>query len=77
MKKVRIFTTNMCPWRRRTKEFLKENNVEFEEINVERDREMAVKMISVSGRTGVPQLWIGDEIIIGFDKAKIKEILDL
>ena len=77
MKKVRIFTTNMCPWCRRTKEFLKENNVEFEEINVERDREMAVKMISVSGRNGVPQLWIGDEIIIGFDKAKIKVLLDL
>jgi len=77
MKKVRIFTTNMCPWCRRTKEFLKENNVEFEEINVERDREMAVKMISVSGRTGVPQPWIGDEIIIGFNKAKIKELLNL
>ncbi len=77
MKKVKIFTTSMCPWCKRTKEFLKENKIEFEEINVEKDQEMAAKMINTSGRTGVPQLWIGNEIIIGFDKAKIKEVLDL
>ena len=59
------------------KEFLKENNVKFENINVSDDQDAAEEMIEKSGQMGVPVIEVGGEIIVGFDKEKIKEALNL
>jgi glutaredoxin-like YruB-family protein len=61
----------------RAKQYLKENNVQFEDIDVSENQEKAQEMIKKSGQMGVPVLEIDGKIIVGFDKDKIKEELGL
>lgn len=74
---VTVYTTNHCPYCVMAKRFLKENNVEFEEKNVEKDRDAAHEMIEKSGQMGVPVLDINGKIIVGFNKEEIKKELKL
>ena len=74
---VKIYTTNFCPYCEMAKEFLKENNVEFEEINVENDHKAAQEMVEKSGQMGVPVIDINGEIIVGFNRKRIKEVLKI
>ena len=74
---VKIYTTSVCPFCHRAKDFLKENKIKFEEINLENNPKAVKEMIDKSGQTGVPVLDINRTIIIGFDAEKIKKALKL
>ena len=75
--KVIIYTTSTCPWCKKTKEFLQEKGIEYEEINVAGNQEAAHEMIQKSGQMGVPVLDINGEIVVGYDIEKIKKALKL
>lgn len=75
--KIRVYYTPFCFYCKLLKEFLKENNVEYEDLNVQENREAALEMIEKTGQTGVPVIEIDGKIIIGFDKEKLKEALNL
>ncbi len=77
MAKVKVYTTPICPYCVALKEFLKENKVEFEEIDVSQDEMAAKEMIEKTGQMGVPVLEIDGEFVVGFDKEKIKKLLNL
>ena len=77
MKNVRVYSTPTCPWCIRTKQFLKENNITFEDINVSSNQQAAEEIIQKSGQMGVPVLDIDGEMIVGFDKERIKQALGL
>ena len=77
MPKVKIFTTISCPYCLTLKEFLKERNIEFEEIDVGENPKAAREMIEKSGQMGVPVIEIDGEIVVGFDKEKISKLLKL
>lgn len=76
-KQVKIYSTPTCPWCIRTKQFLKENNINFEDIDVSLNQSAAEEMIQKSGQMGVPVLDIEGKIIVGFDKERIKQALGL
>lgn len=76
-KKVKIYSTPVCPFCVRAKQFLKDNNIVFEEVDVSLDQASANEMVEKSGQIGVPILDIDGEIIVGFDKEKIKKSLGL
>jgi glutaredoxin 3 len=76
-KSVKVYSTSTCPWCIRVKQFLKENNVIFEDYDVGSDKPKADEMVKISGQMGVPVLDIAGEIIVGFDKDKIKQALGL
>ena len=73
--KIKVYSTTMCPWCVKAKEYLKEKGVEFEDINVSENQEAAKEMIEKSGQMGVPVIMINDRIIVGFDQAAIDEEL--
>lgn len=77
MAEVKIYSTPSCPYCIRTKQFLSENNILFENYDVSTDQEKAEEMIKKSGQMGVPVLDIDGQIIIGFDKERIKKALGL
>lgn len=60
-----------------SKEFFKEHNVAFTEYNVAADLEKRQEMISRSGQMGVPVIYVGDELTIGFDKERLSELLGI
>jgi len=76
-KQVVIYSTSACPFCIRAKEFLKSNNIEFENIDISSDPEKAQEMIKKSGQMGVPVFDIDGEIIVGFDKEKVEAALAL
>ncbi len=76
-KNVKIYSTPTCPWCIRVKQFLKDNNIVFEDYDVASDRSKADEMVTKSGQMGVPVIDIEGEIIVGFDKERIKQSLGL
>lgn len=77
MADVKIYTTSTCPYCTMAEDFLKENNINYTEIDVGANREKADEMIKKSGQMGVPVIEINGEIIIGFDKKRISELLGI
>ena len=77
MLKVKVYSTQTCPWCYKLKDWLKENKIKFEDIDVSKDNKAAQEMIKKSGQMSVPVTEIGDEIIIGFDVEKLKKILKI
>ena len=76
-KKVTVYSTPTCPFCIRAKQFLKESNVLFTDIDVSSNSDKADEMIKKSGQMGVPVLEIDSAIIVGFDKEKIKKELGI
>ncbi|MBI3037038.1 glutathione S-transferase N-terminal domain-containing protein [Candidatus Woesearchaeota archaeon] len=77
MPKVTVYSTPTCPWCHKTKDFLKENNVPFQDVNVAADQKAAEEMIEKSGQMGVPVIQIDGQFIVGFDKNAIKKALKI
>ena len=76
-KKVIVYSTATCPFCVRAKQFLKDNNIEFEDIDISVDQEKAQQMIDKTGQMGVPVIDIDGEIIVGFDKNAISKSLNI
>lgn len=74
-KTVTIYTTPTCHFCQMSKEYFKANNVSYTEFNVASDMEKRQEMIDKSGQMGVPVVFIGDEMIVGFDKKRFDELL--
>lgn len=74
---VKVYSTPTCPYCVMAKAFLKQNNIQFEDIDVSKDRKATMEMFEKSGQMGVPVLDINGKVIIGFDKEAIKKELNL
>ena len=77
MTNVIIYTTPTCVYCRAAKEFFKEHNVEYEEKDVAVDEQAREDMIRKSEQMGVPVIDVGGEIVIGFDKSRLSELLGI
>lgn len=75
--KVKIYSTPECPHCKAAKAFFEENKIEFENIDVSKNQEGAKEAQEKSGQMGVPVIDIDGKIIVGFDKDKLKEILNI
>lgn len=74
MSKVTVYTSNTCPYCTMAKDYLKDREVAFEEKNVQTDKEARQELMTM-GYTGVPVICVDDEQIVGFDKARLDELL--
>jgi len=75
MKKVQIYSTPTCSYCHMAKEFFNKNNVNYDDFDVAVNLEKRKEMVEKSGQMGVPVILIGNELIVGFDKAKISGLL--
>lgn len=73
MTDIRVFTTPTCPYCDKVKEWLDDNDYDYEDYNVAENKEKAKEMIERTGQRGVPQTFIGDKEVIGFQPDKIEE----
>lgn len=76
-KNVAVYSTPTCPFCIRLKQYLKDNKVDFLDIDVSSDQVKAQEMIKKSGQMGVPVIEVDGKIIVGFDKDKIREALGI
>ena len=66
MKDVVIYTTDYCPYCRQAERFLTDKGVPFKGVDVTNDQAMRDKLVEMSGRRTVPQIFIGGEAIGGY-----------
>jgi len=77
MKNVVIYTTPTCTYCKAAKEFFKENNIEYTEHDVAADAEKRQEMIEKSGQMSVPVIFVENEMVTGFNKEKLSELLGI
>lgn len=74
---VTIYSTPTCHFCHMAKDFFGENNVTFTEKDVSTNKEALKEMVEKTGQMGVPVIDIDGELMIGFDKRTIKELLGI
>jgi len=77
MANVKIYSTPSCPYCKMTKAYFAENNIPFEDIDVASNQFATQEMISKSGQLGVPVIDIDGQIVVGFDRPKVAQLLNL
>ena len=75
--KIKIYTLPTCGYCKMTKEFLMNNNINFEEFNIDEDESAANEMIRISGQNGTPVIDVNGKIIIGFNEGELKKELNI
>jgi glutaredoxin-like YruB-family protein len=76
-KQVTVYTTPTCTWCTTLKTYLDSHQVNYREINVASDQNAAEAMVRKSGQQGVPQSEINGQMVVGFDKARINQLLEI
>ena len=77
MSNVTVYTSPTCAYCHMLRQYLQDNEVEFEEIDVMQNQEAARQMVEETGQMGVPVTNIDGTYIIGFAKDSIAEKLGL
>ena len=77
MAKVKIYSTPTCVYCNMAKNWFKEKNIEYEEIDVATDETKRNELIAKTGQLAVPVIEVGDEMIIGFDKNRLSQFLSI
>ena len=73
-KNITIYSTPTCHFCHMAKDYLNENNVAFTDYDVQTNLEKRQEMIQKSGQMGVPVIFVGDEMMVGFDKEKLASL---
>lgn len=74
MKKIILFTASACPLCASARNYLKASNMHFTEKNIREDKD-ALKELIDKHILGIPIIMIDDEVIVGFNKNKIENML--
>lgn len=74
---VTIYSTPTCVYCKALKEYFDSKNVQYQEIDVSENEKELEKMVAISGQMGVPVVEVDGNVVIGFDKQRIDQILHL
>lgn len=77
VRQVTVYTTPTCSWCTTLKTYLDSRSVKYREVNVANDTSAAEDMVRKSGQQGVPQTEINGQMIVGFDKPRINQLLEI
>lgn len=77
MSKIIIYTTPSCVYCKMAKAFFKEHNIAYEERDVAADAAARDEMIEKSKQMGVPVVEIDGQIMVGFDKNRLTDLLSI
>ena len=77
MAEVKVYSTPTCPYCIKAKEYLKQKNIDFVNVDVSSDQSAVEEMVNLTGQMGVPVIVIDGNPIVGFDKSKIDSLLNI
>lgn len=77
MPNVTVYSTTVCPWCHKAKDFLKAHKIPFRDVNVQEDQKAAQEMVKKSGQMGVPVIDIDGQIIVGFNRQALERALKI
>jgi glutaredoxin-like YruB-family protein len=70
-----VFGTSTCSWCRKAKEYLRSRGYAFKYVDVSADASALQDMTRKSGQQSVPQFWINNVAVVGFDRDKIETLI--
>lgn len=76
MKSVRIYSTPNCKYCQEAKVYFNEQKISFTNYNVAEDARRREEMVEKTQQRTVPVIYIGDDVVLGFDKAKIESLIN-
>ena len=76
-KQATIYSTPSCHFCHAAKDFFDEHGVKYEDIDVAANLEARKEMVDMTGQMGVPVIRIGDDVVVGFDEYKVRELLKI
>ncbi|MCA9390357.1 NrdH-redoxin [candidate division WWE3 bacterium] len=79
---IKVYSTASCQYCHKLKDYLEQNNIEFENAPVDEDQELAQEMVALSGQMGVPFSVVTTDTneqygVLGFNKEAIDELFNL
>ncbi|MBI3632358.1 MAG: NrdH-redoxin [Candidatus Vogelbacteria bacterium] len=77
MATVKVYSTPWCMYCKMAKDYFKEKKVEFVDFDVSVDEKARKEMLDASKQSGVPVIMIDNEMVIGFDKDRINQLLKI
>ena len=77
MSKVTVYSTPTCHFCHMAKDYFTSKGVVYEDFDVSTDLTKRKEMVDKSGQMGVPVILIDDKLVVGFNKPKINELLDI
>lgn len=72
---IKIYTTPTCGYCHMAKKYLSERGVPYVEFDVSQDKQAADDMVSLTGQMGVPVIVVDGQVIVGFDRQKLEQLL--
>ena len=75
MSEVTVYSTSWCGFCHQLKNWLKEQDIQFKDIDIEEDQQAAREVVEATKQMGVPVTKIGDQYIVGFDRPKLEAVL--
>ena len=76
-KSVVIYSTPTCHFCHAAKEFFDKHQVEYTDYNVAEDADKREEMVQKTGQMGVPVIVVDEEVVVGFDEARLKDLLGI
>ncbi|KRG14744.1 glutaredoxin family protein [Lederbergia galactosidilytica] len=76
MNQITVYTTSTCPYCDMMKNFLKEKEIPFKEVNIQQDPIAANRLVQTTGQMGVPQTEINGQWVLGFDPNRVMQLLN-
>ncbi|MBD3248838.1 NrdH-redoxin [Candidatus Woesearchaeota archaeon] len=73
---ITLYSAKWCPWCQKTKEFLRANDIEFEEKDID-IKEVEEELKDITNQDAVPAVVAGEEFVVGYDEEKLKEVLKI
>lgn len=75
MSQATIYTTPTCTYCAQAKAYFQQRNVPYVERDVSVDQSAAIEMVHMTGQQGVPVISVGGEVVVGFDRRRIDQLL--
>lgn len=73
--KIKVYSTPTCPYCKLVKDYLYEQKLPFEDIDVAANGEAAKEMVKISGQMGVPVVDVNGQIIVGWNKQALEDVI--
>jgi glutaredoxin-like YruB-family protein len=76
LSEVVVYTTPTCGYCQQVKQYLAQRGIPYTEVDVAADAQAAAEMVNLSGQRGVPVVVIDGQVVVGFDRPRLDELLD-
>jgi glutaredoxin-like YruB-family protein len=73
---IKVYSTPTCPYCKMAKTYLDEKGIKYEDFDVTENAAAKDEMIEKSGQMGVPVITVDGELVIGYDRERLDNLLE-